>query len=65
MSSGGGVAIRAYDRIVSRVRRVDEVSSVISWALPGKSDHVLYWSYSIKAYKAREGAQIRCERNPQ
>ena len=35
------VAVRACDGGVSMVRRVDEVSSTISWALPGKSDYVL------------------------
>ena len=44
MSSGGGVAVRAYDGNMSMVRRVGEVSSTVSWALPGKTDHTLYWS---------------------
>ena len=35
------VAVRAYNSRVSMARRVDEVSSTVSWALPGKSDHVL------------------------
>ena len=30
MSSGGGVAVRAYDGKVSMVRRVGEVSSTVS-----------------------------------
>ena len=37
----GGVAVRTYDGRVSMVRRVDEVSSTVSWALPGRFDHVL------------------------
>ena len=44
ISSGGGVAVRAYDGNMSMVRRVGEVSSTVSWALPVKTDHTLYWS---------------------
>ena len=55
------VAIRAYDGILSMVQRVGEVSSTVSWALPGqiRSRAVL-----VIARKPGEGASDQLNRYP-
>ena len=43
ISSGGGVAVRAYDGRLSMVQRIGEVSATVSWALPGQIRSHAVW----------------------
>ena len=55
MSSGGGVAVRAYDGKVSIVRQVGEVLFTVPWELPGKIRSHAMLVIVVKVYKPGKG----------